>query len=149
MERILSRPKSWPQWSIQVHWSPNEKCLKTIRKNAHHSVNTWGLLWGSAKHDPHKPAFLKRTRSSKHKNPYIPNHEDISATGPGHLHCTIPFIENLKLLKWSAAPTFEALFEMRLDPERIFGLRQNLQQLVIWQEEESREEQSLSLQIIV
>ena len=43
----------------------------------------------------------------------------------------------------------EALLDMRLDAKRIFGLGQNLQQLVVGQKEKAGEEQALLLQIVV
>ena len=52
-------------------------------------------------------------------------------------------------VEFDLGDAFEALLEMRLHASRIFRLRQNLQQFVVGQEEESREIKSLLLQISV
>ena len=44
---------------------------------------------------------------------------------------------------------FEALVEVVLNSQRILGLTQNMQQVIVWKEEETRERQSLSVKVIV
>ena len=59
-----------------------------------------------------------------------------------------PAVGRRVLVKGHLVDRFKALAQMRLDRPRVFGLRQDLQQLLVGEEVESRERLPLSLQVV-
>ena len=55
----------------------------------------------------------------------------------------------LLVIKFESSNALEAFFQMRLHTKWVLGLAQNLKKLVVGQEEEAREEQTLHFQVSV